>query len=180
MKQPPLIKNCFTLGITKSYLTRVGEGPFPSEQSNNIGEKLGTLGNEFGTVTGRKRRCGWLDLVLLKQSVIISGLKGLALTKLDVLDSFEKIKVCTSYKYKEKTYNYLPLELENINELSTEYIELDGWNEKTKNKRNLSDLPKNAKKYISFIEEFIGVPVTMLSTSPEREDTILFQDPFEV
>ena len=174
-----LIKNSFNLGITKSYLTRVGEGPFPTEQSNNIGEQLGTLGNEFGTVTGRKRRCGWLDLVLLKQSVIISGLKGLALTKLDVLDSFDKIKVCTSYKYNNKSYNYLPLDLDEINQLSTEYIELDGWKEKTRNKRDFSELPLNAKKYISFIEEFIGVPVTLLSTSPEREDTILFHDPFE-
>ena len=174
-----LIKNSFNLGITKSYLTRVGEGPFPTEQSNNIGEQLGTLGNEFGTVTGRKRRCGWLDLVLLKQSVIISGLKGLALTKLDVLDSFDKIKVCTSYKYNNKSYNYLPLDLDEINQLSTEYIELNGWKEKTKNKRDFSELPLNAKKYISFIEEFVGVPVTLLSTSPEREDTILFHDPFE-
>ena len=174
-----MIKNSFNLGITKSYLTRVGEGPFPTEQSNNIGEQLGTLGNEFGTVTGRKRRCGWLDLVLLKQSVIISGLKGLALTKLDVLDSFDKIKVCTSYKYNNKSYNYLPLDLDEINQLSTEYIELNGWKEKTKNKRDFSELPLNAKKYISFIEEFVGVPVTLLSTSPEREDTILFHDPFE-
>ena len=117
--------------------------------------------------------------MLLKQSVIISGLRGLALTKLDVLDSFEKIKVCTSYKYNNKKYDYLPLGLDALNSLSTEYIELDGWKEKTKNKRNFSDLPKNAKKYISFIEEFIGIPVTMLSTSPEREDTILFQDPFD-
>ncbi|RPH05984.1 MAG: adenylosuccinate synthase [Alphaproteobacteria bacterium TMED93] len=174
-----LIKNSFNLGITKSYLTRVGEGPFPTEQSNNIGEQLGTLGNEFGTVTGRKRRCGWLDLVLLKQSVIISGLKGLALTKLDVLDSFDKIKICTSYKYNNKSYNYLPLDLDEINQLSTEYIELNGWKEKTRNKRDFSELPLNAKKYISFIEEFIGVPVTLLSTSPEREDTILFHNPFE-
>ena len=173
------IKNCFELGITKSYLTRVGEGPFPTEQSNEIGQKLGTLGNEFGTVTGRKRRCGWLDLVLLKQSVIISGLKGLALTKLDVLDSFDKIRVCTSYKYNNKKYNYLPLGVEDLSQLSTEYIELDGWQEQTKNKRNFSELPSKAKKYISFIEEFVGIPVTMLSTSPEREDTILFQDPFE-
>ena len=173
------IKNCFNLGITKSYLTRVGEGPFPTEQQNDFGEKLGTLGNEFGTVTGRKRRCGWLDLVLLKQSVIISGLKGLALTKLDVLDSFDKIMVCTAYKYKDKTYNYLPIDLDDLSKLSLEYIELDGWKEKTKNKRIFSELPINAKKYISFIEDFVGIPVTMLSTSPEREDTILFQDPFQ-
>ena len=173
-----LIDKCFTLGITKSYLTRVGEGPFPTEQSNDIGEKLGLLGNEFGTVTGRKRRCGWLDLVLLKQSVIISGLKGLALTKLDVLDSFEKIKVCTSYTYRDRKYDYLPLEIDNSSQIITNYVELDGWKEKTRGTRRFSDLPINAKKYISFIEDFIGIPVTMLSTSPEREDTILFQDPF--
>ncbi|MBF96765.1 MAG: adenylosuccinate synthase [Pelagibacterales bacterium] len=173
-----LIENCFNLGITKSYLTRVGEGPFPTEQSNEIGEKLGLLGKEFGTVTGRKRRCGWLDLVLLKQSVNIAGLKGLALTKLDVLDSFEKIKVCISYSYKGETYKYLPLEIEDTSQIITNYIELDGWNQETKGTRKFSDLPKNAKTYISFIEEFVGVPVAMLSTSPDREDTILFKDPF--
>ncbi len=172
------ITNCFTLGITKAYLTRVGEGPFPTEQNNEIGEKLGFLGKEFGTVTGRKRRCGWLDLVLLKQSVNISGLKGLALTKLDVLDSFKKIKVCTSYTYKRKKYDYLPLGVSNSSKIKSNYIELDGWNKKTMGARKLSDLPENAKKYISFIEQYVGVPVTMLSTSPEREDTILFKDPF--
>ena len=174
-----LIKNCFNLGITKSYLTRVGEGPFPTEQSNEVGEKLGLLGKEFGTVTGRKRRCGWLDLVLLRQSVNISGLNGLALTKLDVLDSFEKIKVCTSYTYKNKLYDYLPLGIDNSDSIKTNYVELDGWNEKTMGVRDKSNLPANARKYISFIEEFIGIPVTMLSTSPERQDTILFQNPFK-
>ncbi|MEC6996998.1 MAG: adenylosuccinate synthase [Pseudomonadota bacterium] len=173
------INNCFTLGITKAYLTRVGEGPFPTEQSNEIGEKLGFLGKEFGTVTGRKRRCGWLDLVLLKQSVNVSGLKGLALTKLDVLDSFKKIKVCTSYTYKNKKYDYLPLGVDRFTQVKPNYIELNGWNEKTMGAKKLSDLPKNAKKYITFIEDFVGVPITMLSTSPEREDTILFKDPFE-
>ncbi len=173
-----LINNCFILGITKAYLTRVGEGPFPTEQSNEIGEKLGRLGNEFGTVTGRKRRCGWLDLVLLKQSVNISGLTGLALTKLDVLDTFKKIKVCTSYTYKNKSYNYLPFGIENTDEIVTNYVELDGWVKETKGTKDFSDLPKNAKEYISFIEKFIGIPVTMLSTSPKREDTILFKDPF--
>ncbi len=172
------IDNYFSLGITKAYLTRVGEGPFPTEQSNEIGEKLGKLGNEFGTVTGRKRRCGWLDLVLLKQSVTISGLKGLALTKLDVLDSFKKIKVCVSYEYKNKEYNYLPVGIENYKEIKTNYIELDGWEQETRGTKKFLDLPKNAQKYISFIEEFSGVPVSLLSTSPEREDTILFKDPF--
>ena len=137
------------------------------------------LGKEFGTVTGRKRRCGWLDLVLLRQSVNISGLNGLALTKLDVLDSFEKIKVCTSYTYKNKLYDYLPLGIDDSDSIKTNYVELDGWNEKTMGVRDKSNLPANARKYISFIEEFIGIPVTMLSTSPERQDTILFQNPFK-
>ena len=116
---------------------------------------------------------------MLKQSVNVSGLKGLALTKLDVLDSFKKIKVCTSYTYKNKKYDYLPLGVDRFNQVKPNYIELNGWNEKTMGAKKLSDLPKNAKKYITFIEEFVGVPITMLSTSPEREDTILFKDPFE-
>ncbi len=173
------IKNSFTLGITKSYLTRVGEGPFPSEQKNDIGEKLGKLGNEFGTVTGRKRRCGWLDAVLLKQAVSISGIDGIALTKLDVLDSFKKIKICTSYNYKGKNYDYLPLTLGNDEAITKHYIEFDGWNKETKGCRNYSDLPENAKRYISNLEKIIGIPVTLLSTSPEREDTILFKNPFK-
>ncbi len=174
------INNSFTLGITKAYLTRVGEGPFPTEQRNNIGEKLGRLGNEFGTVTGRKRRCGWLDLVLLKQSVNIAGIKGIALTKLDVLDSFEKIKVCTSYTYHNKRYDYLPVGIQDHEKLIKNYVELDGWKEKTVGTKEFSKLPNNAKKYISFIENFINIPITMLSTSPKREDTILFKNPFSI
>ncbi len=173
------IKNCYTLGITKAYLTRVGEGPFPTEQNNLIGEKLGQIGNEFGTVTGRKRRCGWLDLVLLKQSVNISGINGLALTKLDVLDEFEKINICISYDFNGKKYNYLPAIISSTDNLRTEYIEIDGWNESTKGCRNYGELPRNAKKYIEMLKEITGVEVSMLSTSPEREDTILFKDPFE-
>ena len=172
------IKNCYTLGITKAYLTRVGEGPFPTEQNNSIGEKLGQIGNEFGTVTGRKRRCGWLDLVLLKQSVGISGINGLALTKLDVLDEFEKINICISYNFNGKKYNYLPPIISSTDHLKTEYIELDGWNESTRGCRNYDELPKNAKKYIEILREITGVKISLLSTSPEREDTILFKDPF--
>ena len=172
------IKNCYTLGITKAYLTRVGEGPFPTEQNNSIGEKLGKIGNEFGTVTGRKRRCGWLDLVLLKQSVDICGIHGLALTKLDVLDQFEKINICISYDFNGKEYNYLPPIISSTNDLKTEYIELDGWNESTRGCRSYNELPRNAKKYIETLREITGVEISMLSTSPEREDTILFKDPF--
>tara|TARA_X000000950_G_scaffold221175_1_gene266380 strand:+ start:486 stop:1775 length:1290 start_codon:yes stop_codon:yes gene_type:complete len=174
-----LIKDSFTLGITKSYLTRVGEGPFPTEQKNEIGEKLGLLGNEFGTVTGRKRRCGWLDAVLLKQSVNIAGIDGIALTKLDVLDSFSNIKVCTSYEYKGKTYDYLPITFKNDEKIHKNYLEFQGWNQETRGCRSYSDLPENAKKYISSLERIIGVPITLLSTSPEREDTILFNNPFK-
>ena len=173
------IKNSFVLGITKAYCTRVGKGPFPTEQKNHIGEKLGKRGNEFGTVTGRKRRCGWLDAVLLKQAVKISGLQGIALTKLDVLDTFDKIKICVGYKYKGKKYDYLPSFLDNFDNMEKEYLELAGWNESISGCRKYSDLPQNTKNYISKIEEIIGVPITLLSTSPEREDTILFKDPFK-
>ena len=173
------IKKAYTLGITKAYLTRVGEGPFPTEQNNSVGEKLGLLGNEFGTVTGRKRRCGWLDLVLLKQSVDICGIEGIALTKLDVLDSFEKIKICVSYKLNEKKFDYLPPIISSTDNFKKEYIELDGWNESTRSCRNYNDLPKNAKKYVSFLKELTGIDICLLSTSPEREDTILFNNPFK-
>ncbi len=173
------IKNNFTLGITKAYLTRVGEGPFPTEQNNNIGEMLGTIGHEFGTVTGRKRRCGWLDIVLLKQSIDVSGIEGLALTKLDVLDTFKKIKVCTSYLLNKKRYDYLPISITDYELLEKEYIELEGWNESTRGCRSFDMLPVNAKKYIKIISELVNTPVTLLSTSPEREDTILFSNPFK-
>ena len=174
-----LLQNNYTLGITKAYLTRVGEGPFPTEQSNSIGEKLGTLGNEFGTVTGRKRRCGWLDLVLLKQAALVSGIEGMALTKLDVLDSFHKINLCISYSLNKKKYNYMPPNIGNTNALQKEYIELDGWNTSTRGCRKYSELPNNAKKYISILNELTGIELSLLSTSPEREDTILFKDPFK-
>ena len=172
------IKNSYTLGITKAYLTRVGEGPFPTEQNNSIGEKLGLIGNEFGTVTGRKRRCGWLDLVLLKQSADISGINGIALTKMDVLDKFEKINICTSYTLNGKKYNYIPPIISSTDNLKAEYIELDGWSQSTRGCRKYNELPTNAKKYIQTLKEITNVEVSMLSTSPEREDTILFKDPF--
>ena len=172
------IKNSYTLGITKAYLTRVGEGPFPTEQNNSIGEKLGLIGNEFGTVTGRKRRCGWLDLVLLKQSADISGIHGIALTKMDVLDKFEKINICTSYTLNGKKYNYIPPIISPTDDLKAEYIELDGWSQSTRGCRKYNELPTNAKKYIQILKEITNVEVSMLSTSPEREDTILFKDPF--
>ena len=173
------IKNCYTLGITKAYLTRVGEGPFPTEQNNSIGEKLGKFGNEFGTVTGRKRRCGWLDIVLLKQSLDISGINGIALTKLDVLDSFEKINICVSYNFEGNKFNYLPPTLSPSDNIKTEVIELDGWNQSTKGCRDFKELPLNAKKYVATIKELTGIEISLLSTSPEREDTILFKDPFK-
>ncbi len=172
------INSYYTLGITKAYLTRVGEGPFPTEQNNSIGEKLGQIGNEFGTVTGRKRRCGWLDLVLLKQSVDICGIHGIALTKLDVLDEFEKINICISYNLNGKKYNYLPPVISSTDDLKTEYIELDGWNQSTRGCKNYNELPRNAKKYIKKLKEITGVEISLLSTSPEREDTILFKNPF--
>ena len=173
------IKSCYTLGITKSYLTRVGEGPFPSEQKNKIGQKLGEIGNEFGTVTGRKRRCGWLDTVMLKKSVIVSGMEGIALTKLDVLDTFKKIKICTSYKYHGKMIKYMPSNLNNNTNLIPVYEECSGWEKNTKGIRDWNELPINAKKYIKRIEKLVGIPITIISTSPEREDTILFRNPFE-
>ena len=172
------IKQSYTLGITKAYLTRVGEGPFPTEQDNEIGKKLGTLGNEFGTVTGRKRRCGWLDLVLLKQAINISGIQGIALTKLDVLDSFDKIKICIDYSFNNKSYSYIPPNLSPNDSIEKKYIELDGWNTITRGCRVFEDLPENAKKYVSTLKDLTGIEISLLSTSPEREDTILFKDPF--
>ena len=173
-----IIKRSFTLGITKAYVTRVGEGPFPTEQRNEIGEKLGFLGKEFGTVTGRKRRCGWLDAVLLRQAVEVAGIQGIALTKLDVLDSFDKIKICISYRYKNQKFDYLPCTLKDETEIEKEYLELDGWKESTRGCRDYKLLPKNAKKYVSTISKIIGIPITLISTSPERDDTILFKNPF--
>ena len=175
-----LIKDSFTLGITKSYLTRVGEGPFPTEQKNEIGEKLGLLGNEFGTVTGRKRRCGWLDAVLLKQSVNIAGIDGIALTKLDVLDELDEIKMCVEYDLNGKKIDYLPAAVEDQLKIKPIYKTFDGWKTPTNGIKNIDDLPDNAKKYVFAIEDFIGAKISSISTSPERDDTILVENPFEI
>jgi len=168
----------YVLGITKSYTTRVGSGPFPTEQSNEIGELLGSRGKEFGTVTNRKRRCGWFDAVMVKQSVKISGISGIALTKLDVMDGMDKVKICIGYKYKGRELDYLPASILVQKQVEPIYEELDGWKESTFGARSFKDLPANAIKYIRRIEELIHTSVAILSTSPEREDTILVKDPF--
>jgi adenylosuccinate synthase len=168
----------FILGITKAYTTRVGSGPFPTEQDNELGTRLGTVGKEFGTVTGRKRRCGWFDAVMVRQANTIAGISGIALTKLDVLDGIEKLKICVGYEIDGKTYNYFPASITKQAKAKAIYEELDGWSETTHGARSFKDLPANAIKYIRRIEELINTPVTILSTSPKREDTILVRDPF--
>ena len=167
------------LGITKAYTTRVGEGPFPTEQDNEIGQKLGERGHEFGTVTGRKRRCGWFDSVLVKQAVQTGGIDGIALTKLDVLDGFDEIKICTGYMLDGETINWLPADAAAQARIEPVFETLQGWHETSFGARSWADLPANAIRYVRYIEELIGAPVTLLSTSPEREDTILVKDPFE-
>ena len=168
----------YVLGITKAYTTRVGSGPFPTEQQNDIGNLLGERGHEFGTVTGRKRRCGWFDAVLVRQALRIGGIDGIALTKLDVLDGFDELKVCVGYRYAGETYDYLPADRKTQAGLEPVYEVLEGWADSTYGARSWADLPATAVKYIRRIEELIGVPVALLSTSPEREDTILVRDPF--
>ena len=168
----------YILGISKAYTTRVGNGPFPTELSNELGEKLRTKGNEFGVVTGRKRRCGWLDSVLLKYAVKLSSINGIALTKLDVLDSFKEIKICVGYRLGDKKLKTLPKSLDYINKVEPIYETLMGWNESTRGIVNLNKLPKNALKYIKRLEELINTNIALLSTSPEREDTILIKNPF--
>ena len=168
------------LGITKAYTTRVGEGPFPTEQENEDGQKLGERGHEFGTVTGRKRRCGWFDAVLVRQVVRTAGIDGIALTKLDVLDGFDEIKICTGYKLDGKEIDYLPANAAEQARIEAVYETLEGWSgESSFGARSWADLPANAVRYVRHIEELIGAPVTLLSTSPERDDTILVKDPFE-
>ncbi len=167
------------LGITKAYTTRVGEGPFPSELLDAVGEKIGERGREFGTVTGRKRRCGWFDAVLVRQAIKTSGITDIALTKLDVLDGFDEVKVCVAYKLDGKTYDYLPASAALQARVEPIYETLEGWKETTYGARSWADLPAQAIKYVRHIEELIEAPVTLLSTSPEREDTILMKDPFE-
>jgi adenylosuccinate synthase len=168
----------FVLGITKAYTTRVGSGPFPTELNNDIGQRLGDRGREFGTVTGRRRRCGWFDAVMVRQAIMMGGIDGIALTKLDVLDGFDEIKLCSAYRRGGKTYDHLPAGVTAQAEIEPVYETLEGWRESTRGARSWVDLPANAIKYIRRVEELIGAPVTMLSTSPEREDTILVRDPF--
>lgn len=168
----------YVLGIVKAYTTRVGEGPFPTELKDDTGEKLGVRGAEFGTVTGRKRRCGWFDSVLVKQTMITGGVDGIALTKLDVLDGFEEIKLCVAYELDGKTIDYLPADANEQARCKPVYESIEGWNESTKGARSWAELPAEAVKYVRRVEELIGAPVALLSTSPEREDTILVHDPF--
>jgi adenylosuccinate synthase len=168
----------FVLGIVKAYTTRVGSGPFPSELEDEIGQRLGERGHEFGTVTGRKRRCGWFDAVLVRQSAAVSGITGVALTKLDVLDGFDEIKICTAYELDGKTYDYLPPHPQDQARVKPIYESIDGWSESTAGARSWAELPAQAIKYIRRVEELIQCPVALVSTSPEREDTILVRDPF--
>jgi adenylosuccinate synthase len=168
----------YILGITKAYTTRVGEGPFPTEQKNEIGEFLGSRGHEFGTVTGRKRRCGWFDAVLVRQAVAVNGINGIALTKLDVLDGLDEIKVCTGYRLDGETIDYLPASQGRQARVEPVYTTIEGWKDSTAGARSWAQLPAQAIKYVRLVEELIGAPVALLSTSPERDDTILVQDPF--
>ena len=167
------------LGITKAYTTRVGSGPFPTEQINEIGDSLGKLGNEFGTVTGRKRRCGWFDAVMVKQALKISGVTTVALTKLDVLDTFPNIKICTSYNIENRKFNHLPSDNKSQNLVEPIYEEIQGWEVSTKNIDKFDKLPENAIKYIKRLEELIECPIKIISTSPDRNDTIILENLFD-
>jgi adenylosuccinate synthase len=169
----------YVLGICKAYTTRVGQGPFPTELENETGRRIGERGREFGTVTGRPRRCGWFDAVLVRQTVRTSGINGLALTKLDVLDGFDEIKVCVGYRLDEREIDYLPASEHAQALVEPIYETIDGWKEHTARARSWAELPAQAIKYVRRIEELIGCPVALLSTSPEREDTILMLNPFE-
>jgi adenylosuccinate synthase len=168
----------FVLGITKAYTTRVGSGPFPTEQDNDTGQKLGERGHEFGTVTGRKRRCGWFDAVLVRQAVAVGGVTGIALTKLDVLDGFDAVQICTGYQLDGKKLDYLPAHAADQMRVQPIFEEIEGWPGSTHGARSWADLPARAIKYVRRIEELIRCPVALVSTSPEREDTILVRDPF--
>jgi adenylosuccinate synthase len=169
----------YVLGICKAYTTRVGEGPFPAEQDNAIGRKLGERGREFGTNTGRPRRCGWFDSVLVRQTVLTSGIDGLALTKLDILDGFDEIKVCVRYRLDGREIDYLPAGERAQARAEPVYETVEGWQDKTAHARSWAELPAQAIKYVRRIEELVACPVTLLSTSPAREDTILMKNPFE-
>ena len=169
----------YVLGITKAYTTRVGEGPFPTELQDKIGELLGSRGKEFGTVTSRKRRCGWFDGVLVKQTIKISGINGIALTKLDVLDELDEIKMCVEYELNGKKINYLPASVEDQLKIKPIYRIFPGWKKSTNGIKNIDELPEQAKDYVYAIEDFIGAKISSVSTSPERDDTILIHNPFE-
>jgi adenylosuccinate synthase len=168
----------YVLGITKAYTTRVGSGPFPTELTDKIGELLGSRGHEFGVVTGRKRRCGWFDAVLVRQAIKVGGIDGIALTKLDVLDGFDSLKVCIGYRVGDTLYDHLPAATALQAAARPVYEEMEGWSESTRGARSWAQLPATAIKYIRRIEELIEAPVALLSTSPERDDTILVRDPF--
>lgn len=169
----------YVLGITKAYTTRVGAGPFPTEQDNDVGQFLGERGHEFGTTTGRKRRCGWFDAALVRQTIKLGGIHGIALTKLDVLDGLEEIKICVGYELDGEEIDYLPSSQVKQAALKPIYETMEGWSDSTQGARSWADLPAAAVKYVKHIEELIGAPVTLLSTSPERDDTILMHDPFQ-
>ena len=170
----------YVLGITKAYTTRVGEGPFPTELTDKTGKLLGTRGKEFGTVTSRKRRCGWFDGVLVRQTIKISGINGIALTKLDVLDELDKIKMCVQYELEGKKFDYLPAAFEDQLKIKPIYKTFPGWKTSTSGVKNIDALPENAKKYIFAVEDFIGAKISSISTSPERKDTILIENPFDL
>ena len=170
----------YVLGITKAYTTRVGEGPFPTELTDKIGEQLGLRGKEFGTVTSRKRRCGWFDGVLVRQTIKISGIDGIALTKLDVLDELDEIKICIAYELNGKKIDYLPAAVDDQVKVKPVYKSFKGWKSSTKGIKDINDLPQNAKNYILDLERFIETKISSISTSPERNDTILIEDPFKI
>ncbi|GGE42040.1 adenylosuccinate synthetase [Marinicauda pacifica] len=172
-------KTGYALGIVKAYTTRVGEGPFPTELTDETGQRLGERGREFGTVTSRQRRCGWFDAVLVRQSARLNGLHGVALTKLDVLDGFDELKVCTGYKLDGEILDRMPASTRDQARIEPVYETMEGWGESTFGARSWADLPAAAVKYVRRVEELIGCPVAMLSTSPEREDVILMADPFK-
>jgi len=169
----------YVLGIVKAYTTRVGEGPFPTELDDEVGRHLGTVGKEVGTVTGRNRRCGWFDAVLVRQSVALNGISGIALTKLDVLDGLTSLNICTGYRLGDQALSYLPAGLKAQSGLTPVYEEMAGWSETTQGARSWRDLPANAVKYVRRIEELIGAPVALLGTSPQRDDMIVMRDPFQ-
>ena len=170
----------YVLGITKAYTTRVGEGPFPTELNDEIGELLGTKGKEFGTVTSRKRRCGWFDGVLVRQTVKVSGINGIALTKLDVLDELDEIKMCVEYELNGKRIGYLPASVEDQLKTKPIFQSFKGWKKSTNGIKNIDELPQEAKDYIYAIEDFVGAKISSVSTSPERDHTILIENPFEI